>query len=266
VIGDAVLTQSEWTYDANGNPVLVTARDRFHDESGSGALGTPTTGVKARVSYAAMYYDRIDRPTADVDVGTNGGSAWTRPSNVPSRSDSVLVTDYGYNAAGWLETVTDPRGLVGKSFYDLAGRTTKTIDNYVDGTVSDADDKTVEFTYNPNGAVKTVKALLTGSGYQTTETVFGVSTSGGLVSNDLVGAVKYPDPSSGNASSSEQAVRTVNQLGEVVTATDRNGTVHTYTRDVLGRITSDTVTTLGTGVDGSVFGSSTATTPRATCT
>src|SRR5690606_3744355 len=34
--------------------------------------------------------------------------------------------------------------------------------------------------------------------------------------------------------------------------TDRNGTVHTYAYDVLGRITSDAVTTLGTGVDGAV--------------
>ena len=45
---------------------------------------------------------------------------------------------------------------------------------------------------------------------------------------------------------------TVNALGQVVTATDRNGTVHTYTYDVLGRLTSDAVTTLGAGVDGAV--------------
>src|SRR5262249_6199720 len=31
-----------------------------------------------------------------------------------------------------------------------------------------------------------------------------------------------------------------------------NGNVHTYTLDLLGRITSDTVTTLGSGVDGAV--------------
>ena len=37
-----------------------------------------------------------------------------------------------------------------------------------------------------------------------------------------------------------------------MTRTDRNGTVHTYTYDVLGRLTADAVTTLGTGVDGAV--------------
>ena len=35
-------------------------------------------------------------------------------------------------------------------------------------------------------------------------------------------------------------------------AADRNGTVHEYTYDVLGRLVSDEVTTLGTGVDGAV--------------
>ena len=45
---------------------------------------------------------------------------------------------------------------------------------------------------------------------------------------------------------------TVNALGETLTYTDRNGNVHTYSYDVLGRQTSDAVTTLGSGVDGAV--------------
>ena len=35
--------------------------------------------------------------------------------------------------------------------------------------------------------------------------------------------------------------------------TDQNGTTHQYTRDQLGRQVSDTVTALGSGVDGSVM-------------
>ena len=38
----------------------------------------------------------------------------------------------------------------------------------------------------------------------------------------------------------------------MLTKTDRNGTTHTYSYDVLGRLTSDAVTTLGSGVDGAV--------------
>jgi RHS repeat-associated protein len=252
VTGDAVLEQAEVTYDADGNVLQATTRQRFHDETGTGDLGTPSTGVKARVSYAAGYYDRAGWPTALVDVGTNGGSAYTRPSSVPSRSDSALVTDYGYNAAGLLESTTDPKGLVSKSFYDLAGRVTKKVEDYVDGTVSDSDDKTVEYAYNGSGAQTTLSAKLTGGGQEVTENVYGVNTSGGLVSNDLVKEVRHPDPSTGSSSSTEKDSFTYDQLGEVLTRTDRNGNVHSYTYDVLGRVVADAVTTLGSGVDGTV--------------
>lgn len=43
-----------------------------------------------------------------------------------------------------------------------------------------------------------------------------------------------------------------NALGQVIHSTDRNGTGHQFTYDTLGRVTSDTVATLGTNVDGSV--------------
>ncbi len=47
-------------------------------------------------------------------------------------------------------------------------RTTQTIENYVDGTVSDTDDKTVEVECGPAGQTK-VRLLLTGGDEQTTE-------------------------------------------------------------------------------------------------
>jgi RHS repeat-associated protein len=215
----------------------------------TGALGTPSTGVKARVSYAAMYYDKANRMTDSVNVGTNAGSAYSRPGTVPSRSDTVLVSSVGYNAAGWQETSTDPKGLISKTYYDLLGRTTKTIENYVDGTVSDTDDKTVEYIYGPSGMTK-LQAKLTGGGQQETEWVYGITSP--VASNDTLKEMRYPDASTGSSSSSEKDAYTYNQLGEVLTTTDRNGNVHTITRDVLGRVTSDAVTTLGSGVDGAV--------------
>ena len=51
---------------------------------------------------------------------------------------------------------------------------------------------------------------------------------------------------------SQEETSTVNALGETLTMTDRNGSTHALTYDVLGRILIDAVTTLGTGVDGSV--------------
>src|SRR5262249_39049241 len=114
--GDNVLEQAEDSYDADGNLILQTTRQRFDSETTTGALGNPTTAPLARVSSEAGYYDAAGRQTASVDVGTNGGSAYTRPSSVPTASDTVLVTAYGYNSAGLLETVTDPRGIVSKTY------------------------------------------------------------------------------------------------------------------------------------------------------
>jgi hypothetical protein len=45
VTGDIVLSQTEMRYDSNSNPIVVTSRSRFHDEGGTGALGTPTSGM-----------------------------------------------------------------------------------------------------------------------------------------------------------------------------------------------------------------------------
>ena len=253
VTGDAVLEQVTTAYDASGNVLSTTAKARFHDETGTGALGDASTAPKARVSYSGAYYDLADRVTAAVDVGTNGGSSWTRPGSAPSRSDTVLVTSTAYDAAGRAQDVTDPKGLVTRTSYDALGRVTKTVENYVDGTVSDADDITTEYGYNGAGRT-TLTARLTGGGSQTTQWVYGVTVSGGsgVESNDAVGAVRWPDPSTGAASSGQQETVTVNALGQTATSTDRNGSVHTLSYDVLGRVTADAVTTLGSGVDGAV--------------
>ncbi|MCL2648262.1 MAG: fibronectin type III domain-containing protein, partial [Phycisphaerales bacterium] len=75
VIGDIVLEQVEYLYDANSNVILVTDRQRFDDATGTGELGDPssTTQPKARVSYSLSYYDVGGRLIANVEVGTNGG-------------------------------------------------------------------------------------------------------------------------------------------------------------------------------------------------
>jgi RHS repeat-associated protein len=140
-----------------------------------------------------------------------------------------------------------------RTTYDALGRTTKTVENYVNGTVSDGDDKTTEFAYNAAG-MTSLSAKLTGGGVQTTEWVYGVTQGSGSAvdSNDVVGATRWPDPSSGAASSGQQETTTVNALGQTLTMSDRNGSTHTLTMDVLGRVVSDAVTTLGSGVDGGV--------------
>jgi RHS repeat-associated protein len=254
VTGDNVLQETDTQYDADGNPLLVTTKQRFDNETATGALGGPTTGPLARDYYEAFYYDALGRVTADVNVGTNGGSAYTRPSSPPTGSATVLVTSYSYNAAGWLDTTTDPRGIASRTFYDNLGRVVKTVQDYTTGTPTSSSDKTTEYTYDGDGNVLTVQADQPGGAYEQTQYVYGVTTAGGstINSNDLLAAVKYPDKTTGVASSSSEETYTVNALNQPLTYTDRNGTTHTYTYDVLGRLTSDAITTLGSGVDGSV--------------
>jgi len=70
-------------------------------------LGTPTTGVEARDSYATSYYDAASRLVAQANFGTTSISAPAPTDSVPTRSDSVLVLNLTYNAAGEAETTTD---------------------------------------------------------------------------------------------------------------------------------------------------------------
>jgi YD repeat-containing protein len=207
VTGDTVLEQAETQYDANGNVILVTTRQRFHDATGTALLGDPssTSQPKARVYYAGYYYDLGDRLTSSVNVGTNGGTIWTRPSSAPSRSDSVLITDFGYNAAGWLQTATDPRNIASKTFYDSLGRTTKTIEAYTDGVVTATTNRTTEFTYDGLDHLLTYTARVVGGGGQTTQYVYGVSPSDGstVTSNDLLREVHHPDNSTGSPNAAE---------------------------------------------------------------
>src|SRR5205807_5515436 len=120
----------------------------FHDATGTGALGNPSSGIGARVYYAGAYFDNAGRLTASVNVGTNGGSSWTRPSSAPSSSATVLVTTQAYNAAGWVQDVTDPAGIDRRNSFDNLGRTTKTVQDYTNGTITAETNATTEYGYD----------------------------------------------------------------------------------------------------------------------
>ncbi|QJW98452.1 RHS repeat-associated core domain-containing protein [Frigoriglobus tundricola] len=358
VASDTVLSQTLYTYDSNGNLVEAVSSDRFDTATGTGALGTPTTGIAARVSYMAYYFDLANRLVASVNVGTNGGTAWTRPSSVPTGSSTVLVTSTAYSTdavqdivltgsptggtftltfggqttsaiaynasaatvqtalqaltsvgsgnvtvsaapsgsgwevwftgtlassyqtaitgngagltggtspavavtaisaggdAGHAAIVTDPAGNVARTYTDAEGRTVRTIQDFTNGVVTGTSNATTGYTYNAVGTAS-VTAYQTGGGVQVTAYAYGVSATTGstITSNDIVGITEYPDGTSGLASSAQEVTTTVNALGQALTSTDRNGNVHTYSYDVLGRQVSDAVTTLGSGVDGGV--------------
>jgi RHS repeat-associated protein len=264
VSGDIVLEQTQSVYDGNGIVIETMDSQRFHNATGTGALGGPTstTPPPARVSYTASYYDAVDRLTETANVGTNGGAAYTRPSTPPAPSDTALVTQDIYNAAGWVQDVIDPRGLDSRTLYDNLGRTTTTIADCTNGTPTNTSNYTTNYTYDGDGHSLTIAAVQpAGIPSQITQYVYGVSPANGSVisSNDLLATVMYPDPVTGAASSSpsQEVTYTYNALGQTTSMEDRNGTTHTYTYDVLGRQTSDAATMLGTKlpvqiVDGAV--------------
>jgi RHS repeat-associated protein len=249
-----ILEQTDYTYDAASNVILTTNRQRFHDAATSalGVLGTPTTGIPARVSYAASYYDAADRLTASVNVGTNGGVAYVRPATVPARSDTALVTTFSHDIAGRVQDVTDPNGITARTLYDDLGRTTATIANFTGGAPGAQTDVTTVFSFDSSGRLASRTAVQpTGTPSQTTGYVYGVSAATGssIASNDLMAETRYPDPATGLPSPTDRDIYTSNALGERTGFTDRAGTTHTYAFDVTGRQTADAITALGTGVD-----------------
>ncbi|HXE53742.1 MAG TPA: hypothetical protein VN541_12030 [Tepidisphaeraceae bacterium] len=70
-----------------------------------------------------------------------------------------------------------------------------------------------------------------------------------IFSNDLIGAIEYPDKTTGQPGTvaSEQQSFGYNQLGEKMSFTDQNGAEHHYNLDVMGRLTADIVETFGPG-------------------
>ncbi len=259
---DVVLAQTLRTYDANDNPILTKRRDRLPTDATTGSsaigdlIGPSGTGPNSRDSFAADYYDAADRRTDSVDVGTNGGSAYTRPSSVPTGSDSVLVHHTDYNPAGDVLDTIDPRGIVTQYGYDLLGQTIKTIADFSDGTPTASTNQTTTYTYDGNGNLLSETAVMpSGTPNQTTAYIYGTSSTSGVYSNDLLAKIEYPDKTSGSASTSaaDDVSFTFDALGDAVSRTDQNGTTHALKYDVLGREVSDSITTLGTAVDGSIL-------------
>ncbi|MCA9228669.1 MAG: hypothetical protein KDA47_23800, partial [Planctomycetales bacterium] len=268
ITDDTILEQIETDYDAAGNAIQTTHRQRYHNATGTGELGTPSSGQpKARVTYVAMYHDAIGRRTATADYGTNGGSSLSRSATIPARSDTILVSSTAYNAAGQVATTTSPRGIDTCFEYDAVGRQTKQIQNCVEASSSssgqyDSDDLnvTVETAYNADGNVRSITAKNPITGDQVTQYVYGTTLSdSGIASSQLKRAEIYPDSDdmasplgNGPDETYDRIEFKYNRQGEVVEIKDQNETVRAFNYDGLGRRTEDRVITVGSGVDDAV--------------
>jgi RHS repeat-associated protein len=261
VADDTIVEQSETVYDDAGNVLETIQRQRLHNESetAAGALVDLSTSPKARATHIATWYDGIGQQVASANYGalssplpsgeSQGEGAFSRPVNIPARSDTVLVHSVVYNSRGEAYQTIDPAGKITYQEFDASGRVTKQVRNYVDGVVDVAnsdEDVTVTKTYNLDGQLATLTAVNPTTGNQTTTYVHGTTlTDSSVARGDLLVAEVYPD----SVDSTDRVTYTYNRQGQQVTKTDQNGTVHTYSYDSLGRQLSDAITTVGTGVD-----------------
>jgi YD repeat-containing protein len=165
---------------------------------------------------------------------------------------SIGTISLGGDAGNMVDTV-DPDGYDTRTYADGLGRTVQTIVDFTNGAVTDDSNQTTDYTYNSVGMTSLTAELTDGEG-ETTAWLYGVTTDTGstIDSNDVVGETEQPNPSTGQPDSAIATTVSVDALGDTLTSTDPNGTTHTYTYDVLGQETEDDVTTLGSGVDGTV--------------
>jgi YD repeat-containing protein len=236
-------TTSAIAYNASASSVQSALQSLSSIGTGNALVASPT-GTGWVVRFAGTLAGAVQAAITGSGSGLTGG---TNPSI------SITVTSLGGDA-GRVQQTTDPRGIVSKTDYDWLGRRLGTVQAFSTFNPSGSGDKTTEFSYDGDSNMLTLQADLAGSAYEQTKWIYGVTTSGGsnVNRNDMLASMQYPNKTTGNPSSSEQETYTVNALGQRIGFTDRNGNVHSYSFDVLGRPTSDSVTTLGSGVDGAV--------------
>jgi hypothetical protein len=261
ISGNTVVEQTETAFDLAGNAVLTTHRRRFHNATGTGELTTPSgSQPKARVMCSASYPDALGREQARVDVGTNGNSAYTRPTTIPAAADDTLVSLTAYNGDGEAWKTTDPAGKEDRESFDDAGRRTQRIENWKSSPSTADENVTTEWTYTSGGHVKTFTAVNSATGNQVTKYVYGTTLSDSSVArSDLLRAEIYPDSDDvdsplGNGTDGiyDRVEFKYNRQVERIEKKDQNETVHAYDYDKLGRLIHDRATSLGSGVDNAV--------------
>ena len=243
---DTVVTETVMTYDENGNVIKRISYDRNHDATCSGLLSNYTSCAQHR--YVYYWYDAAGRLTGQADYGTNNGTD-PNPSSCPAPQSSVnvIVTKYDYTDVSSV-TVTDNDGRDSVTYFNAAGRKTKTVENNVDDTPFDDTDRTTEYEYNAAGQITTLRAVdpTPANNQVTTYTYGGENVDKSPVPRkDLLLETQYPG-------GSDVVAFTYYANGAIETKTDQRNIEHTYYYDDTGRLEADAVTTV-TGVDDTVL-------------
>jgi RHS repeat-associated protein len=256
---DKIFEQSTTQYDAASNVLLSTTSQRFHNATGLGPLNGPSgMQPKSRDSFMAMWADGVGRTLASANYGTDDNAGPPeRPAKPPESSELILVSRTNYNERGEAFESIDPAGKVDRTYSDNAGRTVRTISNFVASSppgclcAGSEQNVTTEMHYGFGGQMTARVAKNPETGDQITQYQYGVTFLSGsdLVTNDLISAEIYPDSSG----CGDQVSYGYNRQGQRTSMRDQNGSVHKYAYDLLGRQTADAVTTVAAGIDDAVL-------------
>lgn len=235
-------------FDEDGNVVEEHQFELNHTDTNGIAIGV--TGSYVRSSQYS-WYDAADRLTTTGNYGAGGASTgpgtWTYNATMPTRgsaptasADDVLVTKYGYDdiRSGRQNAVTDPNGVVAKTFFDDLGRRTHLVENWqtgfdptggAAGNAAADKDRITKWTYYGLGQVATLTARNDGAPDQVTKYFYMDNYDVSLVTN-----VIYPDSVETTPvlpfqpPGFDQVRRNYNLDGSASYFTDQRGVIHEY--------------------------------------
>jgi RHS repeat-associated protein len=281
--GDTVVEEVVYSYDANSNVIQTTSYRRCPSSSITGDLSVSWSAATSRRSFTAEWFDAANRSIGFADYGTNAGASFSRPSSPPAPPSgdtiSYILSLYAYDSGGRPNSVTDNKSRVEKRVFDGLSRVTQTIRNFTGSGVptetSLDTNATVSYVFDSSGRLSKQTALNpkgTGAGVQSQTTTYAYGTianqsSPAVFRNDVLVAEIYPDSDDtynpagaagaqlGNGTDGvyDRVEYTYDYASRKSTQKDQRGTVHTFTYDSSGRFSADSVTTLSSGVDGSVL-------------
>ena len=276
VTGDIVLEETQTVFEStDSNAVLMTMTIARHpDDKGpgetTGALDSEADGdrllvtasnLEGRHTIEADWYDRFGRLTAAVIYGTNGGSNFDRDGlTVPTRSDTLQVTEVDYHTSGAMKSQTDASGREDRYEYDDGGRGVLLINNYVNGTPSGAtgDDDVHTRTVYTDGLPAKEWVDVDGDGVEDSEDQVTISTYGttkgvsagdsNIATGHLRQEVQHADSSGGT----DVVTLAYDAQSQEIWTKDQAGNVVETDYDDSGRTEHKRITTLDADFDGAV--------------
>jgi hypothetical protein len=259
---DKVLTIGHSVYDKLGNTLQSIYLES--DQGDTTSVGLDLANHDDFVQSAThFFYDEAKRLEKRVAYGTGadtytyaGLPTWDAGS-IPSSSDTVLVTTFGYDEASRLESTTDAKGVVYQNSYDDLNRPVYSVANvknfsFTNGTgtgtpgsgENEDEDQAIKRTYNGLNQVLTLTALdRDGDGSGTTDDQTTTFSYGDAVLAHVLNKIQMPDSPGGGGT--DVVSFTYHMDGRLKKRTDQRGVEISYDYDRVLRLLVQQVVDIG---------------------